>query len=72
MNITEKKILSNIKERIWEAERPQRNCISMEKATSPTIFLEGQFSSLKIGTSDIPVAYLHASIPDDEKLLIQF
>ena len=59
--------------------KQKSNLKEVESVASPTIFLEGLFTTLvinsyegrEVATFDVPVAYLHADMPKDKRVLLK-
>ena len=81
VNIIKEQINGIIKGRTCANGIKQKsNLKEVESVASPTIFLEGLFTTLvinsyegrEVATFDVPVAYLHADMPKDKKFLLKF
>ena len=80
VNLIKEKRCGKIKGRTCADGRPQRKYVPREESSSPTVSNEALMGVLSIfakenravGVFDVPGAYLHAHMPDDEFVVLRF
>ena len=80
VNLIKEKRCGKIKGRTCADGRPQRKYVPREESASPTVSSEALMGVLSVfakenravGVFDVPGAYLHADMPDDEFVVLRF